>query len=362
MDQNRRFKRKHLAEILMADLEARRVRSGGRLPTVRKLAADWQVSPLTVTRLLNDLAAAGKLRRERNRGYFLAEDFPPKPHIGFIGSLPPPEGRVREYIHDEAVRALFDELERLRIQPEIFNYADFSVPGRVPVKLTELNGLLIEGSFFDNTVAGKLHDFAGPVVVFDGAAGGGTFVCSRVFTDYRRTLNRFFELCPLSPERKYLIVRAGHENAGTVAELLRYGLREAGLPPPEEIVLGGGVGAEMEAMEYFQEHRRDWRETLIFSLSGYYTRGLWAALHGAGPLPDVLSFDNLEARVPIRSASEGYFTSIERNLPRMYRRAVRLLRDQIVNRSDEIEEVGVHASLVIRKSVRGIDRSESRVL
>ena len=48
--------------------------SGGRLPTVRELAADAGVNPNTVQRALAELEGTGLLRTERTAGRFVTED------------------------------------------------------------------------------------------------------------------------------------------------------------------------------------------------------------------------------------------------------------------------------------------------
>lgn len=264
MNTDRNCKRKHLREKLMSELAARNAASGSRIPTVRKLAAQWQVSPLTVSRLLNDMTESGILYRQPHRGYFLAEDFPETPRIGYLGPLPPANGMAFEYIFDESLKALFDEFSRQHITPEIFNYADFISRRRAPVKLEKLNGLLISGGFFDLEVMKKLFDFSGQIVVMDHFFPGNTLPSHNVNVDYRRALNSFFKHYPLSANKKYVIIRAAYSKAEDLSSLIRDYLMQAELPLPEEVVLAGSFNAEMEAVNYFSSTDRDWSNTLIF--------------------------------------------------------------------------------------------------
>lgn len=352
MNTDRNCKRKHLREKLMSELAARNAASGSRIPTVRKLAAQWQVSPLTVSRLLNDMTKSGILYRQPHRGYFLAEDFPETPRIGYLGPLPPANGMTFEYIFDESLKALFDEFSRQHITPEIFNYADFISRRRAPVKLEKLNGLLISGGFFDLEVMKKLFDFSGQIVVMDHFFPENTLPSHNVNVDYRRALNSFFKHYPLSTNKKYVIIRAAYSNAEDLSSLIRDYLMQAELPLPEEVVLAGSFNAEMEAVNYFSSTDRDWSNTLIFSLSGYYSRGLYRALYGKKVMPDVLSFDNLEDRLLLPGREDKYFTSIERNLHKLHRRGVQLLCDLIRNRTCEIQNIGIEAELIVRKSIK----------
>ena len=354
MKEERRSKRHELAASLLASLEARQTPVGTRLPTIRRLSAEWNVMPLTVVRVLDELTESGYLRHEANRGYYLAKAFPPRPRIGYLGSLPSPEDHIREWIREEALHSLFDELGKEGLAPELFSYADFVKSGPLPPRLSELNGLLVEGFFYDETVARKLQDFKGAVVVLGESPQTETNPVSHLRTDYRRALNEFFKMRPLSGWRRHVIVRAGHFNAARLSDLIQEYLAQAGLKPAEEIVLEVFSDAELIAMEWFRQSTRDWKDTLLFSLSGYFSRGLLAALREKGELPDILSFDNLEARMPLRGEKEAYFTSIDRNMQLVYRRGVHLLRDLIVRQADEVQVIGLHASLVIRKSVHGL--------
>ena len=50
------------------------ITSGGRLPTVRELAADAGVNPTTVQRALAELEGTGLLHTQRTAGRFVTED------------------------------------------------------------------------------------------------------------------------------------------------------------------------------------------------------------------------------------------------------------------------------------------------
>lgn len=356
MNSSRKSKRHTLAETLMRDLADKGFAAGSRIPSVRKLASSWKVSPLTVTRLLNDLVDAGKLSRKANCGYFLAHDFPPEPRIGYLGSLPLTAGGVKEYLHDEALRVIFNAFDRHKVVPEIFSYADFAKRKHPPEKLDSLNGMLIEGTFLDEHTAGKFRDFSAPVVIFDNLSDGKapSYLCSQVVVDYRKALKTFFDLYKVQRDCKYVIVLGAHGNARIVADLLKSHLAERGIDDVEEIVLKSGIFAEMDAYSYFRENQRNWRNSFIFSLSGYYSRGIWSALGKTENMPDVLSFDNLERHVKLHGCDEEYFTAIERNMPKAYQRAVELLVEQITTCADETQIVRINAELVIRKSIKSL--------
>lgn len=361
MNNLRQNKRSKLGDILMAELAAGNFTAGCRIPTVRKLADKFQVSPVTVTRLLNDMVSAGKLYRKPKCGYYLAQDFPPVPRIGYLGHLPPRQGSVLEFLHDNAVRAIFDEFEKLHIVPEIFSYSEFAKTKYPPSKLEKLNGMLIEGYFLDEHTIPKLNDFNGPVVLFDNTdtLGDGPFYpYSQVTVSYHQVLKDFFNKhYKIDPSIDYVLVHGGHFNARQVADIIKRYLSAAGANLPQEICLKYGVTAEMEAYNYFSENKRDWSNCFIFSLSGYYSRGIYSALKNKGTMPDILSFDNLEKYVKLHGESEEYFTSVERHLDKAYRQAVQLLHSQIVEQKREEHTIGISAELVIRKSIKSLSKT-----
>ena len=89
--------------------------SGGRLPTVRELAAEAGVNPNTVQRALAELEGTGLLHTQRTAGRFVTED------LSVIQSAKEKlaRGRTREYLSSMAqlgysrqqVKALLDTWE-----------------------------------------------------------------------------------------------------------------------------------------------------------------------------------------------------------------------------------------------------------
>ena len=354
MDDYRHYKRKQLAVKLMTDLAAKNFRGNNRIPAVRKLASRYGVSPLTISRLLNDLTAAGKLSHEPKKGYFLAEDFPETPRIGLLGALPQPPGMIYEILHDEAVRTLKAEIASRHLDPELFKYQDFAGRNTLPLRLEKLNGLLIQGTYWDEKVWSKLNYFQGHIVIYDYSATDDLLPVHRVQTDYSKVLNDFFHLRPPRHDEQYIIVRASHKNAESVADLLKKHFILHGFPEPEELLVRYTSDPEMEAYRLFSEMSRDWKKTFIFALSGYFARGIHEALREEPVMPDILSFDNLEARTGIPGTTESYFTAIERNLPAVYQRAVALIQELVSGRVSEIRNIGINAELVIRKSIKDL--------
>ena len=77
-------------------------RGGDRVPSERRLAAEFQVSPATISRAMQDLALAGIVRRVRGSGTYLSEnavssqDAMPRPALGLSGRTIGIVGRIGE--------------------------------------------------------------------------------------------------------------------------------------------------------------------------------------------------------------------------------------------------------------------------
>lgn len=354
MDDYRHYKRKTIAEKLLADLSEKNYSHGSRIPSVRKLSAQYGISPLTVSRLLNDMTQCGKLYHQPRKGYFLAEKFPAVPHIGLLGALPQPPGMVQEILQEEAVRSIKDEITRQHLETEFFKYQDFASRSSAPPRLKNLNGMLIQGSYWDEKVWSKLTDFNGHIVIYDYSDTDDLLPVHRIQTNCSKALNEFFKLRPLRSDEHYIIVSATHNNALTLSALIKQHFAMRGFAPPEELRIPYSTNPEMEAYKCFSEMQRDWSKTFIFTLSGYFARGIHVALKNKTVMPDILSFDNLEAHNEFADETEGYFTAVERNLPEVYRRAVTLLQELICGEVREIRNIGINAELVIRKSIKDL--------
>ncbi|MGK5543792.1 GntR family transcriptional regulator [Streptomyces sp. URMC 127] len=63
-----------IADELRADIVARRLKPGERLPAVRQIAMRFQVAPGTATKALQTLAARGLVRADSTRGYYVTDE------------------------------------------------------------------------------------------------------------------------------------------------------------------------------------------------------------------------------------------------------------------------------------------------
>lgn len=79
---------RRIADELLADLDAGRIRVGERLPSEHELVRRFGVSRITAKKALDDLAAAGRAERVRGRGTFVlagrSRSAPSDPLIGLV--------------------------------------------------------------------------------------------------------------------------------------------------------------------------------------------------------------------------------------------------------------------------------------
>lgn len=63
----------HLIELIKERILSKELVDGGRIPSVRDLAAEMEVNPLTITRAYDRLQLAGIIRTQRGVGYFVSD-------------------------------------------------------------------------------------------------------------------------------------------------------------------------------------------------------------------------------------------------------------------------------------------------
>lgn len=63
---------RQLEDLVIADILAQRLEEGAAVPSVRQMASDCELNPLTVSRAYQDLAEQGFLEKRRGVGWFVS--------------------------------------------------------------------------------------------------------------------------------------------------------------------------------------------------------------------------------------------------------------------------------------------------
>ena len=353
----RSTKTSELAERLRTELLARRLPSGSPVTSVRELASRYGVSTVTADRILNLLVKEDFLYRIPQSGTFIKHDPPVVPVIGYAGHLPGPG--ATDIIQAAAAKRLQEHLTQTGVEQHIISYHELRHPELVERKLDALNGLLISAAFIDEVTRPVLWRFKGRIVVFANTYIMDRLPCSQVIPDYTRALTEFTE--KYDPERyeRIQILSAGHPNAVASERNIRNILQCLGVSAGkiETLNLKGinNLSAQMAALRYFSGLREDLRNTLVLSLSGYFSIGMREVFRNTEEMPDILSFDNLEEYAE-PSPERPFFTAVDCRMPDIYQAGADLLTHQITEQDERNQIIQIPARLVVRDSIRHCKR------
>ncbi len=355
----KKLKRTEIAEKLQQDIYLKELQSGDVVGSIRRLAMRYHTTPVTITRLLNELVDNGVLYRDENGCCRVLKNPPAKPHIGYAGEPLLPVGGMDCLMRD-AVKKLFSELEKLGVPPQIIGYHELCDPEIAHQRLKAINGLIVHDSFVDERTSKVFSQLDMPIVrVGQSLPKYSNFSSSEVVQFFDPALNEFARYCDLKSYRRIIIVHTSHWNSIRLVREIRHFLHNCQLDDLLETIQLAKVSwdtAELCAFSYFQQLRDvDWSDTLIISVSGYFARGLCRALADSGELPDILSIDNLDGYERCTFFEEPFLSAIDRRMGNVYRDAAKLIYEQIQSGDERKVIIKVPAKLVIRKSIRHIN-------
>ena len=349
----RKTKTAVLAEKFRDELLAKRLPKDFPVMSERELAEHFAISPVTANRILKLLVEQDILYRKPQSGTFIKHEPKTVPSIAYAGPLPDPEN-MDPILHDASFR-LLKHFSELGIEPVLISYYELRHPDIAWQKLRKVNSLLIHASFFDETTWKSLRDYSCGIAVFGNTYFDNQIPYSQVFPDFTAPLLEFNRFKRFDDYNKILIVRAGHLNSSTAAETVQCVLKRLKVPEKkiEEIRFdaAGSVNAYIRASRYFSKCRDLPDNTLIVSMSEYFSQAIREVFSDGGKMPDILSFDNMED-YENNSDSIPYFTSIDWQLGLMVCRALDLLHSQLDHPEEEQTILRIPAKLVIRESVK----------
>ena len=357
--QQKVLRRTELAEKLKQDIYLKELQVGDRIGSIRRLAMRYHTTPLTVNRTLNALVEEQILYRDENGCCRIMNAPPVKPRLGYAGEPILPSGNL-DCLMQDAVRKLFNELDKLNSSPQIIGYHELCNPEIAMQRLKNINGLIVHDSFFDDNTCEVLNKLNIPIVRIGQALPKySAFSSSEVVQFFDPALKEFAQYCKLESYKKIFIVHTSHWNSAKLAREIRHFLHNCKLDNIIETVTLDKApwnNAELQAFCFFQQTDKSmWDDSLIISLSGYFSRGICRALSGKGELPDILSIDNLDSYEKCSFFGEPYLTAIDRNMGRIFREAARLIYDQVKSGDERKVIIKIPAKLAIRKSIRHIN-------
>ena len=153
--------------------------------------------------------------------------------------------------------------------------------------------------------------------------------CSQVIPDYTDALRKLSMKYDLDFYKRILILSAGHPNAVASERQIREILPNLGVSAEKIESLNlpcvNNLSAQMAALRHFSSSIPDFANTLLISLSDYFSRGIREVFREREEeMPDLLSIDNLED-YDTAQEEKSFLTAIDRRLPDIYEEGVRLL-------------------------------------
>ena len=349
----RRTKTSELAERLQGELLAERLPAGAPVMSVRELARHFSVSPVTANRILNLLVENDVLYRVPQSGTFVKHDPPVIPVIAYAGLVPDP--MKDDPIKTAAANQLLEHFTELGLEPRFIPYHTLQRRVLAERRLKDANGLLIDVSFIDNDTIGVLWDYPGRIVVTGNSYVFEDLACSQVIPDFTDPMIEFNRIYPFAGYGRIIIVRAGHRNSCATEKSIRNILTRFEVPERRIETVSfdvvGTIQPYLKAFRHFSQYDR-LDNTLILSMSEYFSQGIREAFSGKAVMPDILSIDNLEGYVK-SSDGKPYFTSIDRQQALIDCKALDLLLRQLEEPDGELPIIRIPAKLILRSSVRG---------
>jgi DNA-binding LacI/PurR family transcriptional regulator len=246
---------------------------------------------------------------------------------------------VYHMIHIRLVKQAFREVG---VKINYISYDTFRDPRKSAAALSDLNGLLLDKIYMDEHTLPQFQKFCHPIVLVGTNSIEDSLLVSQVMTDWKAG---FVRLQPLvDPFKRILILTGGHPNAVAQESMIRNVFTRHEI----ETVMFPCSNPQLQAFKYFLGHRTGYEDTVIFSLSGFFSQGLLDAF-GTATLPAVIECDNMEKYLTEQS-NNAVFTAIDAMLEMTYYKAIELLSRQIQQKENNRQILMIPPDLIFRKS------------
>ena len=356
----RKTKTAVLAEKFLDELLAKKLPKDSPVMSARELAEHFVVSPVTANRILKLLVEQDILYRKPQSGTFIKHDPKTVPSIAYAGPLPDPVDM--DPLRYNATFRLMKHFAELGIEPVLITPYELRHPTAWQ-KLRKTSGLLIHDALIDKAILKALVNYSGRIALFGKTYFDNSLPFIQVFPDFTGPLLEFNRVKKFHVYDKILIIRANHNNSKNSAEIARNTLKILDVTEKKIEVIRlnthGGLNAYLQTDRYFSQRSDLPDNTLIISMSEYFSQALRAVFSSRGKMPDILSFDNMESYQK-NPDSAPFFTSIDWQVGLMYCRALDLLCGQCQNPDEEQTILRIPAKLVIRESVKIDGSSETQ--
>lgn len=361
----RRSKSSNIARELKKEILSRRLPRGTRIESVHELSQRFSIAPVTADRVLDLLVDDDVLYRKPNRGTFIKYDPEVKPRLGYCGNIPTPS--MTNPATWEGIQSCLETFNQLGCHAELISYHELRQTEYALRKLSGIDGIVLNPDFLDESTRNVFERWPGQIVIPENCVPIETASLNlhQVIPDYRPAFRELILNCDLNSYDRILFVNGDFAHALAEETLFMRLLELQGVCREKFAVIrfkAVATDGVLEAYRHFENaDPADFSNTLIVSMSSYFTRGIAEAFQTPARLPDLLNvgviFEFNPAFNPF--GCELFFTSISRETAAVKTESVRLLHRIVREKDTNHYLVKVPAKLILRNSIRKLNNTRS---
>ena len=337
------------------------LRAGELLASNAELASRFGVSTLTADRAVRQLVKEGLVYRKQGVGTYISESpqrTVKKIRVG-VADNKFPETPMWDSTMGIRTRISVQYLYNHQCSVKLLDYETVADAEKLNAVCSELDGLLISGTFIDSRTIPNLRKLSIPVVVTYLESVLNLPFHQVLFDNYSGTREAAEKLAEVPPE-KIMIIYASHSNSLNRKEAFEQNLAEFGYDCSRIESICHDTNHKNMEIAYYRLGLKLSSQIcgkFLFSTSDVISLAMMEAFQEKGLKPgqdfQLLSYDNLEGYnyIPFE---EPCLTTIDAPKIRLSERAAELLLQQIGKPAGETHIIRIPTKLVVRKTAFGI--------
>lgn len=341
------LKSDEIAALLKKEILAGRMSPGARIKSVRRLSAEYGITPYAADKALDILEKENIVQRFKGSGSYLTR----RKRFGFV--FDPDIDKPDYFLNKKEFEAICEVFERHSILLEKIDLLRFSHSRNM--FFNGFDGILASSP--DGDILKTLFENCRGKIVLYRNLPADPFPFSQVSTDLAPALHEFSSKYDLLRYDLFVVLNVANNkrsrncSAAIWNMLVEKGVRQDKV---EQVLLNTSTyTAPYVTYNHFSGNMMRYRnrKILVFAISEYFFDGIKKAFKEEKVQPDILSFDNLEKykNVPVRKA---WHTAIDLETIRCAREAAELLIRMVNENDDRKYIIRVPAKFIDRKSVR----------
>ncbi len=344
--ERKRSKAYKIADTLSLRLQGKNFPAGAPVSSVREVASEFRISPVTAHKVMRLLAKHGIVDKVVRKGYFVRS--PRKIRIGYLSVIPTP------YQDDLCLIASFRVIhhffDRHGVEFIGISYTELTTKPAYGEMVKSLDGILVSIGFINNETIAFFQNFKGKIVVYRNDYVCTDLRCSQVLPDWSTGIEELMKFIQLERNYDSIFLLSGiHPNSqAKKAEFqkifacnspLKMKVKYIDLPATT-------CSAEMMAYRYFKNNPEEPGKILVISLSSYFCPGVSSYFDEISRKADILICDDIPENGAFRGIDSGYIRTAEE--------AARLLLRLISENDDKNYLIRIPTHYVERETCPGI--------